>query len=284
MTVYYVDGVFVPAHEAMIPVDDLAVLRGIGVCDIMRTFHGRPYFVNEHIDRLMDSGQKIGLNLPWTAEKINQIVFQTLEKNPDLDETNIRIVITGGSSPDFLTPTGRPRLIVMVTPINKLPDSWYTQGIKVITLVQERPLAGAKVTAYLPAAMAMARARAAGAMEVIYIDKHHNALECTTSNLFAFFGNTLVTPPADGILKGITRKVILSLARDRFEVSESPIPLEKLLTADEVFITGTNKGVVPVVRIDDTPVGTGRPGLNTQTLMTALADHSKAFQPGNNRT
>jgi branched-chain amino acid aminotransferase len=245
----------------------------------MRTFHGRPFFVDAHIDRLMDSGKKIGLNLPWTAENIKQIVFQTLEKNPGLDEVNIRIVITGGSSPDFLTPTGRPRLIIMVTPINKLPETWYTQGVKVITLVQERPLAAAKVTAYLPATMAMTRAKAAGAMEVIYIDKHQNALECTTSNLFAFFGNILVTPPADGILKGITRKVILSLAKDRFEVSESSIPLEKLLTADEVFITGTNKGVVPVVRIDDTPIGNGKPGVHTRTLMTALADHSKDFQP-----
>lgn len=277
MTVYYVDGAFVPAHEAMIPVDDLAILRGIGICDIMRTFHGRPFFVDAHIDRLMDSGIKIGLNLPWTAKNIKQIVLQTLEKNPGLDEANIRIVITGGSSPDFLTPTGRPRLIVMVTPINKLPEMWYTQGVKVITLIQERPLAGAKVTAYLPATMAMTRAKAAGAMEVIYIDKNQNALECTTSNLFAFFGDTLVTPPTDGILKGITRKVILSLAKDRFEVSESSIPLEKLLTADEVFITGTNKGVVPVIRIDDTPIGNGRPGSHTRTLMAALADHAKDF-------
>lgn len=280
MTVYYVDGNFVSADKAMIPVDDLAVLRGIGICDIMRTFHKKPYFVDEHIDRLMASGEKIGLSLPWSRSKIKQIVFQTLDKNPGLDEVNIRIVITGGSSPDFLTPTGRPRLIVMVTPINKLPEKWYTHGVKVITLVQERPLAGAKVTSYIPAAMAMTRAKAAGATEVIYVDRNHNAMEGTTSNLFAFFGNTLVTPPADGILKGITRKVILSLAKDRYDVSESTLPLEKLLTADEVFITGTNKGVVPVVKIDDTPIKDGRPGPGTRALMTALADHSTRFQTG----
>lgn len=278
MTVYYVDGAFVPANEAMIPVDDLAVLRGIGICDIMRTFHKKPYFVEEHIERLMESGKKIGLSLPWSPSDIEKIVFQTLEKNPGLEEVNIRIVITGGSSPDFLTPTGRPRLIVMVTPINKLPEAWYTRGVKVITLVQERPLAGAKVTAYIPATLALNQAKAAGATEVIYIDRNHNALEGTTSNLFAFFGNTLVTPPADGILKGITRKVILSLAKERFEVQESPILLEKLLTADEVFITGTNKGIVPVVKIDDTPIHDGKPGPGTRALMTALADHATHFQ------
>lgn len=277
MPVYYVDGTFFPAHEAKIPVDDLAVLRGIGVCDIMRTFQGRPYFVDEHIDRLVESGKKIGLSLPWNRADIKQVVLQTLEKNPGLAEVNIRIVITGGSSPDFLTPTGRPRLIVMVTEIKKLPEEWYAKGVKVITLVQERPLAGAKVTAYIPATIAMNEARAAGAMEVIYINRKSLAMEGTTSNLFAFFGNTLVTPPPEGILKGITRKVILSLAKNRFEVSEQSIPLEKLLTADEVFITGTNKGVVPVVQIDDTPIGDGRPGYRTETLITALADHSKNF-------
>jgi branched-chain amino acid aminotransferase len=278
MTVYYVDGAFVSSDKAMIPVDDLAVLRGIGICDIMRTFHKKPYFVEEHIDRLMASGKKIGLALPWSRAQLCQIVFDTLDKNPGLEEVNIRIVITGGSSPDFLTPTGRPRLIVMVTPIKKLPDEWYTQGVKVITLVQERPLAGAKVTSYIPAAMALTKAHADGATEVIYIDRNRNALEGTTSNLFAFFGNTLVTPPSDGILKGITRKVILSLARDRFEVKEAALPLEKLLTADEVFITGTNKGVVPVVKIDDTPIKDGQPGPGTQALMTALADHATRFQ------
>jgi branched-chain amino acid aminotransferase len=276
MTVYFVDGAFVSAEKAMIPVDDLAVLRGIGICDIMRTFHGKPYFVDAHIDRLMESGKKIGLSLPWTRADIKQIVFDTLEKNPGLEEVNIRIVITGGSSPDFITPSGRPRLIVMITPINKMPEQWYTRGVKVITLVQERPLAGAKVTSYIPAAMALNQARAVDAVEVIYIDRNHNALEGTTSNLFAFFGDTLVTPPADGILKGITRKVVLSLAKGRFEVSETPISLEKLLTADEVFITGTNKGIVPVVRIDDTPIKDGRPGPRTRALMTALSDHSRS--------
>ena len=276
MTVYFVDGAFVDAEKAVIPVDDLAVLRGIGICDIMRTFHGKPYFLDEHIDRLMESGKKIGLALPWTRADIKQIVLDTLEKNPGLEEVNIRIVITGGSSSDFMTPSGRPRLIVMITPINKLPEEWYARGVKVITLVQERPLAGAKVTSYIPAAMALNQARAAGAVEVIYIDRHHNALEGTTSNLFAFFNNTLVTPPAEGILKGITRKVILSLAKDRFDISETPLPLEKLLAADEVFITGTNKGVVPVVKIDDTPIGDGSPGPNTRVLMTALSDHSRS--------
>jgi branched-chain amino acid aminotransferase len=277
MSTYYVDGEFVADHKAVIPVDDLAVLRGIGICDIMRTFHGVPYFIDEHVQRLKESGDKIGLDLPWTHEQIKQIVLETLKRNPLVDEANIRIVITGGSSPDFLTPGGTPRLIVMVTPIKKLPEEWYTLGVKVITLVQERPLAGAKVTSYIPAAMALKEARAAGAEEAIYVTRENLALEGTTSNLFAFFGTTLITPPADGILKGITRKLILSLAGRFFQVHEKPLLLDRLLTADEVFITGTNKGVVPVIQVDQTRIGNGTPGPNTQKLIQALDRHTRDF-------
>jgi branched-chain amino acid aminotransferase len=277
MSTYYVDGEFVADHKAVIPVDDLAVLRGIGICDIMRTFHGVPYFIDEHIQRLEESGEKIGLDLPWTREQIKQIVLETLKRNPLVDEANIRIVITGGSSPDFMTPSGKPRLIVMVTPIKKLPEEWYTRGVKVVTLVQERPLAGAKVTAYIPAAMALKEAQAAGAVEAIYVTRENLALEGTTSNLFAFFGTTLITPPAKGILKGITRKLVLSLAGRFFQVHEKPLPLDRLLAADEVFITGTNKGVVPVIQVDRTRIGNGSPGQNTQKLIQALDRHTRDF-------
>jgi branched-chain amino acid aminotransferase len=277
MTMYYVDGEFVADNKAVIPVDDLAVLRGFGICDIMRTFHGQPYFLDEHIQRLVESGEKIGMGLPWTKNDIKQIVLQTLEKNPGIDEANIRIVITGGSSPDFLTPCGIPRLIVMVTPIKPLPREWYTNGVKVITLVQERPLAGAKVTAYIPAAMALNQAHESGAVEAIYVNRQNQALEGTTSNLFAFFNQTLLTPPANGILKGITRKLILSLAGNFFQVEEKPLALDRLLAADEVFITGTNKGVVPVIQIDDTIISNGKPGKNTEKLILALTQHTRNF-------
>jgi len=277
MTIYYVDGKFVPSHKAVIPVDDLAVLRGFGICDIMRTFNGVPYFLDEHINRLVASGKKIGLSLPWTTHEIKTIVRKTLEKNKQTAEANIRIVITAGSSPDYLTPSGTPRLIVMVTPIKKLPEEWYSNGVKVITIFQERPLAGAKVTAYIPAAMALKQAQQSGAVEAVYVNTQNQALEGTTSNLFAFFGQTLVTPPAQGILKGITRKLILSLANAFFQIEEKPLFLDQLLAADEVFITGTNKGVVPVVQIDDTLISLGKPGKNTRKLIQELDKHTSDF-------
>jgi branched-chain amino acid aminotransferase len=268
MPVYYVDGRFVPADQAMIPVDDLAVLRGIGVFDLLRTSGGRPVYLEEHVARLVESARQIDLDIPWSRETICQVVRETLAKN-QLDEASIRIVITGGSSPDFITPTGRPRLLVLVTPLTSPPNWWYTQGIKVITLHAERRIPGAKSIDYLAAALALRQAHAANAVEAIYLDRENHALEGTTSNLFAFIADKLVTP-GQGILSGVTRKSVLEIAREHHPVQIRDLPLNELLQAREAFITGTGKGIVPVVQVDETVIGDGRPGRDTRALMTAL--------------
>ncbi|MCD4719379.1 MAG: aminotransferase class IV [Desulfobacula sp.] len=276
MKIYYVDGKFVPSDQAVIPVDDLAVLRGYGVCDIMRTYRGRPYFLSEHIHRLENSAKEIGLSLPWQTKDIKNIVLETLKRNNDIDEANIRIIITGGSSHDFIHPQGRPRLIILITDINKLPDSWYEKGVKVITHPLERIIPDAKIISYIPAAMALKKAKKKEAIEAIYINRNMEVLEGTTSNLFAFFDNTLVTP-REGVLKGITRHAILSLAKKIYKIEERPIGLEQLLKANEVFITGTNKCVVPVIQIDNTKIGLGMPGPNTKRIVAELENHTRKF-------
>lgn len=274
--IHYVDGKFVPQEEAVIPVDDLAVLRGLGVFDLIRTFRGRPYFFKEHIQRLVHSAFQIGMTLPWTASDIESIALETLEKNKGIDEANLRIIITGGSSTDFMTYQGKPRLIVLVSFVKKYPDTWYRDGVKIITVEQERDLPDAKSISYLSAAMALEQAKKQGAVEALYINRGQYALEGTTSNIFAFINNILVTPD-EGILKGITRQAILSLSKDRFEVQERPVLLDELLTADEIFITGTNKGIVPVVRVDETTIGTGKPGKGTRSIIHALDRHTENF-------
>ncbi len=276
MKTYYVNGDFVPADQAVIPVTDLSVLRGYGVCDIMRTYKGKPYFLTEHITRLQNSAKEIGLTLPWTETDIVKMVLTTLKKNKPIDEVNIRIVITAGSSKDFFTPQGEPRLIILITDIKKLPNSWYKNGVKVITHALERPLPAAKITSYIPAALALKKAHKTDAIEAIYINTKQQALEGTTSNLFAFFKNTLVTPH-DGVLKGITRQAILSISKQFYQIEKRVIILEELLSADEVFISGTNKGIVPVIAIDNTIVGNGMPGKNTKQLISQFQKHADFF-------
>jgi branched-chain amino acid aminotransferase len=265
---YYVDGQFLPASKAVIPIDDLAIMRGLGVFDLLRTLNGKPLFLKEHIMRLEDSARRIGIALPWSRTELIRVVMEVLHRN-SFKESNIRIVVTAGSSPDYLTPQGKPRLLVLVTRAPALPTRWYTDGVKIITFFSERNIPGAKSIDYVPATIALKQARDQNAIEAVYVDRNGQVLEGTTSNLFAFFNGTLVTPDS-GILNGVTRKTVLDLAEKRGPVDLRDLGLAELLTADEVFITGTNKMIVPVVQVDDTAIGDGRPGRHTQDLMNGL--------------
>lgn len=276
MKIYYVDGQFVESDKAMIPVDDLSILRGFGVFDIMRTFNGKPYLINEHIQRLLNSATGIGLSLPWSKKDLIQIALQTLKKNNLNCEANIRIIITGGSSTDFFYPQGKPRLIILITDMNQLPDTWYKKGVKVITQYQERTLPDAKTISYVAAAMALQEAKKQNAIEAIYVNRKKQVMEGTTSNLFAIFNDILITPK-DGVLKGITRQAVIKLSKNILTIKEKSIPLEDLLTADEVFLTGTNKGVLPVIQVDDTIIGNGLVGEKTIQIMKELQHHSQKF-------
>lgn len=269
---YYVDGEFVTAEEARIPVDDLAILRGYGVFDFLRTYNGKPIFLNAHLERLQHSAGLIGLELPWTAEKIGDLVNQTLARNTHA-EANIRIVVTGGASPDFMTPGGKPRLLILVTALSQPPGWWYSKGIKIITLHTRRSFPGAKSIDYIPATVALREARRQDAVEAVYLDDSGNVLEGTTSNIFMFAGEHLATP-AEEILGGVTRMNIMAIAGDRYDVQVRRIEREELLAASEVFITSTNKGVVPVVRVDANRIGRGVPGERTRGLMRAFGEHT----------
>lgn len=277
MDTYYVDGEFVPADRAVIPVHDLAVLRGLGAFELLRTYNGRPFALEEHLCRLEHSVQKMGLALPWTRAELSRIVLETLARNHDNGhaESNIRIIVTGGSSPDFMTPQGQPRLLVLVSEMPRHPASWYTDGVKITTVHSRRILPGAKSINYLSATIAMKKARTAGAVESLYVDRDGLVYECTTSNIFLFKGTTLVTPGRK-ILSGITRAFILELAQAFFTVEVRDVTLAEVLSADEVFISGTNKGVVPVVRVDDAPIGDGRPGPHTRKLKQAVSERAAA--------
>ena len=214
--------------------------------------------------------------MPWTTAELTRIILETLRRNEASvhSESNIRIIVTGGTSPDFMTHQGQPRLLVLVSPIPRLPETWYTDGVKIISWEVERSIPGAKSIDYISASLALKKAAAEGAVEALYIDRHGLALECTTSNIFAFVGEKLVTP-GRGILSGVTRKVVLELAEALFPIDIRDISRAELLAAEEVFITGTSKGLVPVVRVDDGTIGNGVPGPRTRQLMAEMKRHTE---------
>lgn len=277
MDIYYIDGDYVEAQAARLPVDDLSVLRGFGVFDFLRTYGGRPFHLEDHLARLKRSAELIGLEVGRPLAEIAAIVHETLRRNGHA-EANIRIVLTGGSSPDCFLPAGRPRLLVMVTPLAPPPAAWYRDGVGIVTIPYSRYLPGAKSINYIPAIHAMQDARRKGAVEALYVKPDGRVTECTTSNLFAVIDGRLLTPETD-LLPGITRQVLLGLDLP-LPAQITDLSLEALHSAEEVFLTASNKEVVPVVRIDQRPVADGRPGKRTREAMDRFRDYTTRYARG----
>lgn len=268
---YYVNGQFIASEQAALPVTDLGLLRGYGVFDYFRTYHREPFRLMDNLVRLRRSADIIGLTLPWSDAELAQIVRETLDRNAHHDESAVRIVVTGGSSQDNINPAAAPSLMVLVSAVKPNPDWWYSDGVKVITIQIGRLFPDAKSTNYIPAILALREARAAGAIEALYLSPDDEVLEATTSNLFIVRDGTLITPPVDGILSGLTRRTVLEITAAHYPRSEQTISRDDLINADEVFMTSANKRVVPVTQVDDVRIGSGTPGPVTQQVI-ALFD------------
>ncbi len=277
--IWYVDGEYVDSEAAQLPADDLAVLRGYGIFDFTRTYGGHPFRLDDHLQRLQRSAELVLLDLPLPLAEIRAVVLETLARNgyPGAGDARLRLVVTGGDSPDDVTPAGNARLVVLVRPFAAQPVERYREGIKIVTNRRERPMPEAKTIEYVSAILAQRRARQAGAVEAIYVNRAGHALEGTTTNLFAVFDGRLVTP-ADEILYGVTRQAVLELAQRRMPVERRPLPLEELLRADEAFITSSSKEVCPVRQVDETLIGP--PGPHTRALMQDFREMAAAWARG----
>ena len=278
MNTFYIDGVFVPESEAQLPVNDLAVLRGYGVFDFLRTYNGLPFHLEEHLVRLERSAQLIGLQIPVSRKELSRIVYETIDRN-DHPEYNIRLIVTGGASVDNITPGSNPKLLVMVTAAKKMEPRWYTDGVKIITSHMDRLMPGSKSINYIPGILSLREAADRQAVEAVYVDNHGYLQEGTTSNFFAFFGDTLATPPGDRILPGITRQIVIDLARSEFKIEIRDVHKDEIRLMDEAMITASNKEIMPVVGIDSVKLPGGRPGKNVLRMMEMFAEYTRTYRP-----
>ena len=270
--VYCIDGEMVLADSATLPVTDLAIVRGYGVFDFFRTYGGQPVQIERNIERLRRSADALEIPVPWSNQAIADMVHATLARN-SFEEATIRVVITGGDSPNFITPADQPRLLIYIEPLHPQPTHWYTDGVKVITVHEDRHLPHAKSLLYTQAILAQKRASKVGAVEALYVDRQHNVSEGTTTNVFAFMPTGEVLTPKDNLLLGITRGRVLEVLATRYTVHETDLPRSTLLNAQEIVLTAANKQVVPVIQVDDTPIHEGKVGDHARWLMSAFADY-----------
>ncbi len=275
--IFYLNGRFVPEDKALISVYDLGLLRGYAVFDFLRTYNFKPFYLKEHLKRLLNSAKIIGLKHNYTIDNLEKIVIKTLSKNKHLKEAGIRIILTGGYSKDFITPS-KPNLIVMITPIKSLPKSLYRYGASLITKIYERIDPGAKTIIYTDAVRFLEEAKGKGAIEVLLISKDNEVLECTTSNFFIAKENAVITPTTDKILEGITRKVVIDLCKkNNIKIIERKIYYEELKEATEAFITASNKEILPIVKIDKIKIGDGKVGQLTKFLIKKFQELTKTW-------
>ncbi len=261
---WYIDGAWVHPEQASISVHDLAILRGYSAFEALRTYDRRPFHLDEHLERLTHSAELIDLDLPCTHEQLSAIIRESIARNA-YRHAVVRILVTGGESEDGVMAVGKPKLLVMITPLGERNMERFARGIALITTRLQRDVPEAKTSNYTSAVRALKEAARRGADDALFVNNLEHVQEATRSNFFLFCGDTLVTPREE-VLIGITRNVVLDLARGRFPIEERPILLAELAQADEAFITSSSKEITPVVRIDEHVIGSGKPGPRTTEL------------------
>lgn len=265
----YVNGQFVPYHQAMVPVEDRALQFGDGIYEVVRYYHGRAFRLAQHLERLARSAAGIDLPLP-PLDELRQ-VMDTLVARQGLTEATVYLQITRGVAPRLhgLPATERPTVIALARPAPRVRPR---PALRVVTVSDDRwARCYLKTTMLLPNALARERAQRRGADDAVFV-RDGFVMEATAANVFIVHQGRLWTPPLTNyILPGITRAVVLEIAQDLgLAVREDPLPAERLYEAEEIFLTGTNTELSPVVAVDGQPVGTGQPGPLFARLLAAF--------------
>jgi branched-chain amino acid aminotransferase len=264
----------VPEEEAKVSVFDHGLLYGDGVFEGLRSYSGRVFRLDAHLDRLWASARAIALEIPLAKDVVAQAVNDTLAANKLIDGY-VRLVITRGAGSLGLDPnrTKNPQVIVIADTISLYPREFYEKGLRIVTAATQRVHSAAlspriKSLNYLNNIMAKLEGLQAGCVEALMLNHKGEVAECTGDNVFVIRSGSLLTPPPDaGILEGITRGAVMDLARAAgIACHEATLTRYDLYTADECFLTGTAAEVIPVVEIDGRKVGSGTPGPITARL------------------
>lgn len=271
----YINGEFFAKEDAKISVYDHGLLYGDGVFEGMRSYNGQVFRLQEHLDRLWESGRAICLDMPITKSEMSDAVYDTLQKNNLLD-AYIRLVVTRGAGTLGFDPNrcSNPQLIIITDHIALYPAEYYEEGLEIVTAstIRNHPAAlnpRIKSLNYLNNVMAKIEGLKAGCIETLMLNTKGEVAECTGDNIFIVRGGDVLTPPLSaGILDGITRQAVIQLARnDGLCVHETSLSRHDVYVADECFLTGSAAEVIPVVKIDDRSIGDGKPGPVTRDLM-----------------
>lgn len=270
----FINGKYYDKENAKISVYDHGLLYGDGVFEGLRSYSGKVFRLQQHLDRLWESAKAILLTIPMSQAEVSKAIVETLAKN-NIKDGYIRLIVTRGIGALGIDPNrcSDPQVIIITDHIALYPKELYENGLEIITAstIRNHPQAlSARIKSlnYLNNIMAKLEGLQAGCQEALMLNHLGHIAECTADNIFLVKHGQLFTPPLDaGILEGITRDAIIDLAKEaKIVVREETLTRHDAYTADEVFLTGSGAEVIPVVKIDNRVIGDGKPGAMTKEL------------------
>jgi branched-chain amino acid aminotransferase len=279
-----VNGRITSDRDAVISVFDHGFLYGEGIYETLRTYGGTPFLYDRHLRRLRKSADLIALPVPFTDQELARDIDATLKASGVSGEAYIRVLVTRGIGDLTYDPgaTPTPSVVIIVKPHVDPPPEVYRDGVRVaiVEIVRNHP--GSvnpmiKSNNLMNSALAMQEAIRRGAYEGIMRNYRGELTECAVANLFIVRQGEALTPPLSaGLLPGITREYVFEIARSAgVAIREETLRDEDLFTADEAFLTGTTREIVPIVTVDDRTIGTGRPGPVTLRLLDTFRQSTR---------
>jgi D-alanine transaminase len=284
MTTAYLNGSFLPLENACISVMDRGFLFGDGVYEVIPVYGGRLFRLAQHLQRLQNSLDGVRIGNPLTADAWRELLEELVNRNSGSNQA-VYLQVTRGVAPkrDHAFPAGvRPTIFAMSNPLPEARDIHGEQGIHAITLPDIRwQHCNIKAITLLPNIMLRQQAVEADTAEAILI-KDGYATEGAASNIFIVRNGVLITPPkGPTLLPGITRDLIIDLAADNaVPYREAGISEAELHSAGEIWLTSSTREISPVVRLNDTVVGDGRPGPVWKHMIALFQAYKDAIHRG----
>ena len=278
-----VNGVVTDGAHAVVSVFDHGFLYGDGVYETLRTYNRQPFLLDRHLTRLRASAERLALDVPPTDADLEDRMRETMIGVNHDGEVTIRVLVTRGVGDLTYDPAAcpNPTIVIIGRPHSPVPDTMMKNGISVVvaSVVRNHPLSvdpSIKSNNLLNNVLAMQEAIRHQAYEAILLNHRGELAECSQSNLFAVRDGVVLTPPLDaGLLEGVTRNFLFEVGADiGVPFREAVLREADLERVDELFITSTTREVIPVVRVGDSPIGSGRPGPVAARLLTSFRDRA----------
>ncbi len=270
----YQNGAFISPQEAKVSIFDRGFLYGDSIYEVTLTYQGKPFLVEEHLDRLWHSADGIGLSIQMKREELTRIIHEGARKL-GLERQYIRIIITRGIGDLGLDPAlgEEQTTLILFKELPALDTALYEKGVTLFTSeVLRNPKKSmdpsVKSGNYLNNVLAIKQAREAGAYDAVMLNAKGYVTESTSANIWMVLGESIITPPLEaGLLGGITRQKVMELGKAQgFDIKEQNFTVDTLKSANEVFITSSTREVLPVTQVDNQVIALGVPGPKTKEL------------------